>query len=270
VTEFDTQTSNEIRSVTDFFSGEGVFRWDPALTADRSVMIYSEGYEDGWFSCESSVGLVGALNLATGETADLGTGTGIELNRGGTTAVVLDSDVCLPDPAMPEFWVLTPSDRVIIIDVATTDSIAIPSTPSPEAYDSPTVVVWADFDDTDDSLLVLTGDGALRRIPVGGAGSIQDHPVIIEGFNSGLAVDIVDGELISVFLNDDGSSGLGATSLTDGAVRLLGSSADLISAGVSIDEQIVATSGSPIELAPDADVTVVPAPTEFFFGSIAW
>jgi hypothetical protein len=71
-------------------------------------------------------------------------------------------------------------------------------------------------------------------------------------------------------LNDDGSSDLGATSLTDGAVRLLGSSADLISAGVSIDEQIVATSGSPIELAPDADVTVVPAATEFFFGSIAW
>jgi streptogramin lyase len=81
--EVDTTTGTTVRVLQEIFSGDGVFRGGLRLSPDGSTIWFSEGYEDGWYGCDSSIGSFGRIDAATGEVEVLGVGGGVEPSAHG-------------------------------------------------------------------------------------------------------------------------------------------------------------------------------------------
>lgn len=266
--EVDVATGNVVNTIDDFFSGDGVFRGNIRLTADRSTIYFSEGYEDSWYACESSVGSIGSIAVADGAVEMFGRGTGLEIGPGETQLAYIDSETCLPDPQQPEFWVLTPYDRAVVRDAASGEESVFETSPAPESYDSPSAVVWADLD-TDGSLLVQLVSGDVHRIPAGAAGGvIQDSPI---AFTTQVTPwEIVGDRMIATLFGAEGSSDLMAVDTASGASTLLASAETYMAVGVGNEGQLIAVADGEITVEPDVDLTVVDFPVDGYYYDLDW
>ncbi|MEQ9161962.1 MAG: hypothetical protein RLN74_04590, partial [Ilumatobacter fluminis] len=228
--EVDVATGEIVNTVDDFFSIDGVFRGNIRLTADRSTIYFSEGYEDSWYACETSVGSIGSIDVATAAIDMLGRGSGVEIGPDESLLAYVDSETCLPDPEQPEFWVLTPYDRAVVRDVATGDEFVFETSPVPDSYDSPSAVWWADIA-PDGSVLVQLQSGDVHRIPLSAAGgTIQDWPVAFT--TQATPWEVVGDELIATLFGAEGSSDLMSIDTQTGANTLLASAETYMAVGV--------------------------------------
>lgn len=251
----DPVTGDPVRTIAEAFGGDGVFRGGLRLSPDSSTVWFSEGYEDGWFGCDTSVGSIGRVDVATGAVEIVATGTGAEPSPDGATVAYRDSAQCLPDPDNPEDWVLTPYDSVVVRDLATGAEQELVSRPAPASSTDPGHIGWVGHDPTG-ALVVLTHDGTLRRIDPAGSDVVQDHPVIVSDLR-GLPVGTTGGALVTVEIGPEGSADVLAVDLATGAASLLASSETFLAVGVAPSGAIVVAGSDPIDVAPGAPVTVL-------------
>ncbi len=266
--EVDVASGETVRVLVDSLSGDGVFRGGLRLSPDRSTIWFDEGYEDGWYGCDSSIGSVGRIDAATGAIDVLGLGSGVEPSANGELISYVTSSLCLPDPENPEFFVLTPYDRVVVRQLSTGEEREFVTDTPPDTYDSPSAVQGAGFSPAGD-LLVLLGDGRLINVDINGSAVIQDHPVALPEVVGGPVAATADA-LITVEFGDEGSSDLYSIDAGSGAPTLLASSGAFMAVGVSADDQIVVASFEPVTVAPGANVTVVELPGDPFVYDIDW
>lgn len=268
LSEIDAATGDAVRTLVELFNGDGVFRGDLRLSPDGATIWFSEGYEDGWYSCESSVGSFGRVDVATGAVEIVGTGVGAEPSPDGTLVAYLSSDLCLPDPENPEDWVLTPYDRVVVRDLATGEEREFVTSPAPEDYTSPSQVEWAGFT-PEGALLVRTTDAQLRLVDLNGSGALQDHPVVVEEVR-GVPVGSTADALITIEYGDEGSADVHAVDPVTGASRLLATSEGFVTAGVAPNGAIVVTGFTDVSVEPGAPITVLTAPDGGTYRDIDW
>lgn len=266
--EVDVATGEVVATIDDFFSIDGVFRGNIRLTADRSTIYFSEGYEDSWFQCDTSVGSFGSIDVATGAVDMIGRGSGVELGPDESLLAYLDSETCLPDPQQPDFWVLTPYDRVVVRDVATGEEFRFESTPAPDSYDSPSAVRWTDLH-ADGSVLVQLVSGDVHRIPPGAAGGVvQDSPVAFT--TEATPWEIVGDRLIATLFGAEGSSDLMSIDITSGESTLLASAESYMAVGVGTEGQLIAVADDEITVQPGVDLTVVEFPVDGYYYDLDW
>ena len=266
--EIDAATGATVRVLEEYFSGEGVFRGELRLSPDRSTIWFSEGYEDGWFGCDTSIGSFGRIDAATGDIEVLGVGSFVEPSADGEMIVYLASSLCLPDPQQPEYWVLTPYDRIVVRSLATGEEREFVTDTAPADYSSPSIVQGAWFG-PGGNLLVMVGDGRLFDIDIDGPSVIQDHPVALPEISESPVAATADA-LLALALGDEGAYDLFSIDPTSGEATLLASSGAYMAVGVSADDQIVVSSFEPITVEPGAAVTVVELPGNPFVYDIDW
>lgn len=266
--EVDAATGATIRVLDEFFSGEGIFRGGLRLSPDRSEIWYSEGYEDSWYSCEASVGSWGRVDAADGALELLGSGSGVEPSADGMFVSYLTSGVCVPDPEQPEFWVLTPPDRVVVRELATGEEREFVTDTPPADYAAPSAVSSAIFGPAG-NLLVQLGDGRLIDVDPNGSGVIQDHPVVLDEV-TGEPVAATGESVIFVDFGDEGSSDVYALDPAGGAPTLVVSAGAFMAVGVSAEGHIAVSSLEPVTVAPGADVTVLDSPGDSFVFDLDW
>lgn len=266
--EVDAVTGETVRVIDDFFDGDGVFRGGLRLSPDRSTIWYSEGYEDSWYGCETSIGSWGRIDAATGTQEILGLGSGVEPSGDGEFVAYVTSSLCLPDPENPEFFVLTPADRVVVREIATGEEREYVTDTPPDSYDSPSVVQGAGFSPRG-SLLVLLGDGRLFDVDLDGPPVIQEHPVALADVE-GLPVAATADDVLTVVFGDEGSTDLFAIDTGSGERRLLASAGAYMAVGVSADDQIVVSAVEPVTVADGAAVTILEVPGDVFVFDIDW
>lgn len=266
--EIDVATGGITRTLTQFFNGDGVFRGSLRLSPDATTLWFSEGYEDGWFGCQTSVGSFGRVDVASGAVEIVGTGSGVEPSPDGTRIAYITSDLCLPDPENTEFWVLTPYDRVVVRDLASGAEQVFTTSPAPADYAAPSQVTWTGFTPAG-GLLVLTADGQLRQIDPAGSAVIQDHSVVLSEV-LGLPVGTTGGALVTIDYGTEGSADLYATDLASGGVTRLATSDGFVTVGIAASGAIVVAGFTDVEVDPGAPVTVLVAPDGATFSDIDW
>lgn len=266
--EIDVASGEALRTIVEFFSGEGVFRFGMDPTADRTAIWFSEAYEDSWFGCQTSIGSVGRLDPASGAVEIVDVGSGPSLSPNEELVAYLSSGLCLPDPDNPEFWVLTPYDRVVVRRIESGEIREFVTADVPDAYGHPGSVDWAGFS-PGGNLLVLTADGVLRNVDVNGSTTIQDHPVVLSEV-TGFPVAATADALLTIDFGDEGSSDLYSVDAGSGAPTLLASTEGFMAVAVSEGGHIAAASFDTVTVAPGADVTVLVAPGDAFVDDIAW
>ena len=266
--EVDTSTGETIGVLQEFFSADGVFRGGLRLSPDRQTLWFSEGYEDGWYACESSLGSLGRIDASTGEIEMLGIGSGVEPSPDGGLISYVTSSLCLPDPEVPDFWVLTPPDRLVVRTLETGEEREFVTDTPPDDYSSPSMVRSAWFS-PDGGLLVLLGDGRLIDVDVDGSGVIQEHPVLLDAV-TGVPVAATADALITSQFGDEGGTDVYSVDLVSGEATLIASAGAYMAIGVSDDDQVVVASFEPITVTPGADVTVLELPGNPFVYDIDW
>lgn len=266
--EIDTASGAPSRTLVEFFNGDGVFRGNLRLSPDAAALWFSEGYEDGWYGCDTSVGSIGRLDVATGALEIIGVGSGVEPSPDGTRIVYLASDLCLPDPENEELWVLTPYDHVVVRDLAAGTEQLFVTEPSPSDYASPSQVAWAGYTPEGD-LLVLTADGQLRLVDPAGSGVLQDHPVVLPEVR-GVPIGTTEGALITVDRGDEGSTDVYAIDPLSGGVTLLATSEGFATAGVAANGAIVVAGFTEVDVEPGAPVTVLTPADGATFVDLDW
>ena len=172
------------------------------------------------------------------------------------------------DPELPELWVLTPSDRVVVRRLDTGEEREFVTDTPPDGYDAPSAVLGAGFT-PGGGLLVLLGDGRLINVDIDGSGIIQDHPVALPEV-LGYPVAATAEALITLLFGDEGSSDVFSIDLASGVPTLLASAGAFIAVGVSADGQIAASSFEPVTVAPGAEVTVVEPAGDPFVYDLDW
>ena len=267
--ELDLASGAVVRTIDEFFSGEGLFRSALRVSADRSNAWFSEGYEDGWYGCESSVGQIGRIDLTTGAVEMVAAGGLPEPSPDGTRVAYVDSEVCSPDPEAPANWVVTPMDRVVVRDVASGDEVEFVTAPTPVDGASPSTVSWAGFTGGG-TLLALTADGDLRSIDPTGSPVLQDHPVVASGVG-GSPVGVIGDLLLVTVTGDEGAVELVAVDAAGGGRARLASSERFFDVGVDAASGTVLAAGyGEIAVEPGAPVTVLDLPDGAFFSTLDW
>ncbi|MAT06922.1 MAG: hypothetical protein CL424_17965 [Acidimicrobiaceae bacterium] len=265
--EVDVATGDVVTTIDDFFSGDGLFRGYLRLTPDRSTLYFAEGYEDSWYACESSVGSIGSIEVASGAIEQIGIGTAPELSPDGASLIHIDSETCLPDPEQPDLWVLTPYDRAVVRDLATGEEVEFVTATPPDAYDAATSVRWADMHD-DGSVFVQLGSGDVHRIPAGETGAIQDFPVVFTTDAS--PWELVGDRLVATIFGAEGSSDLMSIDVTTGDATLLASAEVYMAVGVGDAGQLIAVADSEITVQPDVDLTIIDFPPDGYYYDLDW
>ena len=269
--EIDVASSSTLRVIQDFFDGDGVFRGGLQLTADRQTLWFSEGYEDSWFACDASKGTVGrmALEVEVPETEAVALGYGPAISPDGSRVAYVSSSQCLPDPENPEVWVITPADRVVVINPGDpAERFEFVTTPPPDAYGAPSEVVWVGFA-FDGAVLVQVADGTVYRVPIDSTAPIQEHPIVAAGVFERL-VGVVGDRLIGVLDGDEGSSDVFAIDPESGARALLASSEAFVDVGVAASGHLIVTGFDAVEVAPGAPVTVLDSSSGVTYRGVDW
>jgi len=240
--EIDLGDGTVTRTLSPLFSEGGVFRGGLRITPDRSTIFFSEGYEDSWYSCESSRGSVGQVAFDGGELERVTPGANPTPSPDGRYLAYVDSTLCIPDPENPELWVFTPFNVVVVRHLesgeSTTHSIeATPQTPyEPSALHS---VAWH----PDGDLLALAYSGAIYQFPVGTSDPIDRHPTLpfdldTESYPGG--IDVAGDRLVAVGYTEDFSEATATTfDLATGARIDLLTTSDHLSIGVNAAGQII-------------------------------
>ena len=164
---------------------------------------------------------------------------------------------------------LTPSDRVVVRDLASSDEVEIVTSPAPTDYASPSAVSWAGYSDSG-ALFALTVDGDLRAIDPAGSSVLQDHPVVasaVDGFPVGVLGESV---LVNV-TGDEGAVELFSIDTTTGDRSLLASSERFFDIGVDPESGAVLAAGfGEITAEAGAPVTVLEVPDGWFVSALDW
>lgn len=266
--EVDVATGAIVALISEFFDADGVFRYGLRPTADRTTIWFNESYEDGWYGCESSVGNVGRIDIASGAIEILGPGSGVSLAPNDELLAHLGSAVCVPDPEAPDFWVLTPYDRVVVRQLASGEIREFVTAATLDGSPDPGVVEWAGFSPAGD-LLVLTADGQLRNVDINGSSTIQDHPVVLPEV-IGFPIAATATALVTIVGGDEGSTDLYSLDAVSGAPTLLASSEAFMNAAVNASGHVVVVAFDEVSVAPGADLTVVSNPDGAFIGDVGW
>ena len=192
----DVATGETLATIDPFFSGDGRYRYGLSLTPDRLEAYFSENWEDSWYSCESSPGTVSKIDLVTGEVDELWVGNGATVSPDGRFVAYLEASRCIPDPQNPDFWVLTPYDRVVVVDLVFNEPAFMDSQALPADYLDPNALDWVRFHPDGDAL-VATASGSVHKVPLGAANPIQSYPLVLDlaGVEH-FPVEVVDDALI--------------------------------------------------------------------------
>lgn len=267
--ELDVASGEIVRVVAEWFNGDGVFRGSLQLTPDRTAAYFGEGYEDSWYGCESSVGSIGRVDLASGELEGQFAGTAPSLSTDGTRLAYLASEVCVPDPEAPELWVLTPYDRVVVHDLASGESVEITTATAPADYGDPNGLQWVGFHPSGD-VLVLTSGGDLYRVPSTSPGVVQDHPVVASA-PPGFPYEMIGESLLTVGTGDEGATRVVAVDLGGGgAETTLWESEYPVTLGVGALGHVIVADGNPEGSAATTGPVTVIALGEPYVYSVDW
>jgi hypothetical protein len=163
----DVATGERLKTFDPYFDGDGMSVGRMALAPDGSALYYGTGWEDSWYSCESSRGQIWKLDLEFGVDIAVAPGFGPAVSPDGRWMAALLSQQCLPDPEQPEAWVLTPADTVVLYDLTTgspieTHSWAVVSPPT--SYADPQVPIWVDWREDSQTLVVMNNAGAVYEL----------------------------------------------------------------------------------------------------------
>lgn len=193
----DVASGERVKVFDPYFSGDGMWVGRMTLTPEASALYYDVGWEDSWYGCESSRGQVWRLDLAFGTITTVASGYAPAVSPDGQWLALLVSEQCLPDPAEPEHWVLTPTDTVVLYDVATgrpVETARWSVTVAPTSYDDPNMVTWVDWRADSQAVLVMNNSGSLFEVPFDHQGPLDTGPAVLEGV-AGHPQALVDGTL---------------------------------------------------------------------------
>ncbi|MFP5488323.1 MAG: hypothetical protein ACLGHQ_08470 [Acidimicrobiia bacterium] len=266
--EIDVASGSVTRTVVEFFNADGVFRGNLRPTSDGTSLWFSEGYEDGWFGCESSIGSVGRVDLATGALEAVAAGNLPVPSADGALVAFRTSEQCVPDPENPEMWVLTPYDQVVVRDLATGDEQRFATDPAPQAYGDPSEVAWLGFG-PDGRLLVSTFDGDVRAVDLDGPATLQEHPVV-GTVPRGMLVGVTDAGWVVSEVGAEGSTDLFLVDPESGAYGLMATSEGFMAAGVAANGAVVVAGFTDVAVEPGAPVTVLAVPDGATVYDVGW
>ncbi len=266
--ELDPATGATGRVVAEWFNSDGVFRGALQVTPDRAGAYFSEAYEDAWYGCESSVGSIGWVDLASGEFEIRYAGTSPSLSADGTRLAYLASEVCVPDPEAPDFWVLTPYDQVVVVDLTSGDSIVITTAAPPADYGDPNSLQWVGFH-PDGDVLVLTSAGDIHQVPSGEATIVQQHPVVASA--PPFPYEMVGEALVGIDVGDEGAQRVVATELGEGgAASTLWESEYPVTIGVGPAGHVIVGDSDPSGTTTVSGAVTVIALADSYVHSIDW
>ncbi|MEO1060849.1 MAG: hypothetical protein AAFZ07_05475 [Actinomycetota bacterium] len=120
IVEVDVATGQVLRDLATIdLEASGIGRLQ--VTPDRQAVYFTQGWEDSWFSCESSLPVIQFVDASGGpsEPVAVGNGASPRLSPDGSRLAYLAASRCVPDPQNPANWVLTPLDTVVVRDLAT-------------------------------------------------------------------------------------------------------------------------------------------------------
>ncbi len=158
-----TDTGDVVRTVSEYFYGDGRYPGTPELTADGLAAYYSVGYEDSWFSCDASDGDVQRVDLATGRREQIADGFAPKISPHGDQLLYLAASDCVTDPENQQ-WVLAALDTLVIRDLSTGRETRTVFPTPPDTGDGPYELwsaVWSRPDG--DSAYVLDTAGTVWR-----------------------------------------------------------------------------------------------------------
>ncbi len=176
----NTVTGNIERTVSFGVSGDGAFAGSFSLLRAGGVMFYGLGFEDFWYSCESSRGYVERLDLETGQRTHFSAGFAPSVSPDGRWLAVAAASDCFADP-LDANWVLAPADTIHIYDLdqggsAPVYTIDVGEVDAPVGHDLLGVPLWAN----DTEILVSLRDDTVRLVPIETQRPITDMPVALE------------------------------------------------------------------------------------------
>jgi hypothetical protein len=171
----DVATGEHLKVIDPFFNGDGMWVNRMSLDPEGAVLYYDVGWEDSWYSCESSQGQVEMLRLGFGTTSVVAPGFSPSVSPDGQWLALLVAGQCLPDPAEPDFWVLTPPDTVVVFSLASETPQEVRRWRTqvlPGSYDDPNMVTWVDWRADSQVLVVANYAGDLIEVPLDHQGQL--------------------------------------------------------------------------------------------------
>lgn len=178
----DVATGERLKIFDPYFEGDGMFVGRMSLTPDASALYYDVGWEDSWYSCESSQGQIWKLDLAFGIDTNIAPGFNPTISPDGRWMAALLSEQCLPDPAQPESWVLTPTDTIVLYDLTSgwpTETKRWSTEFAPTAYDDPQMLAWVGWRGDSESLVAMNNAGTIFELSLDHAGPIDTGPPLV-------------------------------------------------------------------------------------------
>jgi hypothetical protein len=180
----DVETGERLKLMDPYFSGDGMGIGRMALRTDAAALYYAVGFEDSWYSCDSSDGEVWRMDLGFGTITAVGSGHSPTISPDGRWMAVLRSEQCLPDPAQPDFWVLTPTDTVVLYNLSTGRPVETRRwslATAPTSYEDPRMITWADWRSDSQSLLVMINAGDMFEVGLDQEGPINAGEPVAAG-----------------------------------------------------------------------------------------
>ncbi|NNC41460.1 MAG: hypothetical protein HKN95_12325 [Acidimicrobiia bacterium] len=180
----DVADGERLKVFDPYFEGDGMFIGRMSLTPEASAMYYGVGWEDSWYSCDASQGQLWKLDLAFGITSPIAPGYNPSVSPDGRWMAALISEQCLPDPEEPEFWVLTPTDTVVLYDLTSgwpieTDRWSVETPPT--TYNDPQMLQWVDWRADSQVMLVMNNGGSVYELPLDHSGPADAGPALADG-----------------------------------------------------------------------------------------
>jgi hypothetical protein len=263
----DVSTGEVLATFDDNFHNEGEFPGRFNLSADKHELVFSLGWEDSWYSCDSDRGEIRELNLGMGTETTFADGWSPAISPEGRWLAIVAAAECYPDPEV-DGWVITPGSQVEVYDLTDGDStpeyVLRPETP-PTAYDDPQGVAGVFWDPaTTGDLLVTLADGSVRRVRYDAAVALDSAPVEYPTQAPSLAAVTVDSVWFVTYA-DEHSTVQRVSRSDDGATETLTVDGWITGVAVSRNgEALITTDGNLIT--PTGEKIAVDGPVN----NLAW
>lgn len=179
----DVTSGERLKEFDPYFTGDGMWVGNLSLAPDGTTVYYDVGWEDSWYSCDSSQGQVELLSLEFGTASIVAPGYGPVVSPDGRWLAVLVAGQCLPDPEEPDFWVITPTDTVVLYSLASgwpVEARRWSVASVPVSYDDPRMITWVDWRADSQTLLVANNDGDLFEVPADHQGRLDTDPPVAQ------------------------------------------------------------------------------------------